>query len=218
LGLREKHESGAINESSHKLLPTQGRSEGAMTSEVAECLNRLRSQRLTRIDDLPDAIGIYALADHLGAIHYIGSTSATSFRDRIYQRHVNGSEERSHKLACNYSIGRMYRDRKCAYYVPRDAKIAKDLRREFIRRHCLVACVPLKLSKRNIETLEKEVIRIAPSDLISWNGTRARVNRLPEPRELVDALIEDLQLTSDECAALERQARLFHKYGNLTAS
>ena len=41
-----------------------------MTSE--EYLKALRSRTLRRIDDLPIDIGIYALTDHLGAIHYIG--------------------------------------------------------------------------------------------------------------------------------------------------
>ncbi len=75
-----------------------------MTSE--EYLKALRSRTLRRIDDLP--IGIYALTDHLGVIHYIGRTDAEGFRDRIYNRHVTGSEDRSHKFSWFYNIGRMY--------------------------------------------------------------------------------------------------------------
>ena len=163
-----------------------------MTAE--ECLEALKSQKLNKIDDLPNAVGLYALADHLGEIHYIGITEADSFRDRIYSRHVNGSEERSHKLACNYNIGRMWRDRKSADHVPHDAQVAKDLRREFIRRHCHAACIPLDYTKQALEQLEQEIFAIAPPDMISWNATRMRVNRLPEPRDLVDALIEELGL------------------------
>jgi hypothetical protein len=107
-----------------------------------ECLNDLKNQKLKKIDDLPDATGVYELADHLGVIRYIGVTAADSFRDRIYSGHVNGSEERSHKLACNYNIGPMWRSRKSAQFVVRDAKIAKDLRREFIGRHCFAAVCP----------------------------------------------------------------------------
>ena len=77
-----------------------------MTSE--EYLKALRSRTLRRIDDLPIDIGIYALTDHLGAIHYIGRTDAEGFRDRIYNRHVTGSEDRSHKFSWFYNIGRMY--------------------------------------------------------------------------------------------------------------
>jgi hypothetical protein len=179
-----------------------------------ECLNALKTQKLRRIDDLPPNVGVYALADHLGDLHYIGSTASDSFRDRIYSRHVNGSEERSHKLACNYNIGRMWRDRKCADHVPEDADISKGLRCEFIRRYCLAACVPLKLPKSAIVALEKEVLRIAPPEMKIWNGTRKRVNRLPEPRDLVDALIAELKLDSDDRAALERQESLFAIHGH----
>lgn len=181
-----------------------------MTAE--ECLKELKSQKLRKIDDLPNAIGVYALADHLGEIHYVGITEAESFRDRIYSRHVNGSEERSHKLACNYNIGRMWRDRKSADHVPHDAQIAKNLRREFIRRNCRAACIPLDYTKQALEQLEREIFAIAPPDMISWNATRMRVNRLPEPRDLVDELIEELGLSLNECAALDRQARLFEKH------
>lgn len=183
-----------------------------MTAE--ECLNELKTQELRRIDHLPTATGVYALADHVGDIHYIGITEADSFRDRIYSRHVNGSEERSHKLACNYNLGRMWRDRKCADHVPQDAKISKHLRREFIRRHCWAACVPLDLAKPALEALEKELLLIAPPQMTSWNRTRKRVNRLPEPRDLVDALISELRLNADERAALERQEALFAIHGH----
>jgi hypothetical protein len=146
---------------------------------------------------------------------YIGVTAAVSFRDRIYGRHVNGSEERSHKLACNYNIGRMWRNRKCVDYVAQDAKVAKDLRREFIRRYCFAGCVPLNQSKPALEALEKEIFKVAPPEMISWNSTRKRVNRLPEPRDLVDALVQELGLTSTEVEAIERQAKLFEKYGHV---
>lgn len=179
-----------------------------------ECLEALRSQELMRIDDLPHATGIYALSDHSGKIHYIGMTEASCFRDRIYNRHVTGSEERSHKLACNYNIGRMWRDRKCPDHDPDDARFSKTLRCEFIRHHCLAACVPLRATKAELKAMERGILRIAPPDMISWNATRKRVNRLPEPRDLVDALIADLGWGIDARAALDRQARLFEKYGD----
>jgi hypothetical protein len=40
-----------------------------------------------------------------------------------------------------------WRGRKSVGYVPHDAQIAKDLRREFIRRQGLAACVALDLAK-----------------------------------------------------------------------
>jgi hypothetical protein len=103
----------------------------------------------------------------------------------------------------------MWRNRKCADHVERDAKVAKDLRREFIRRYCFAACVPLSQTKHALEALEKEIFGIAPPEMISWNSTRKRVNRLPEPRDLVDSLVQGLGLTSAEVAAIERQAKLF---------
>ena len=177
---------------------------------AANVLRELRSQKLSTIGRLlPPVVGVYALTDHMGDIRYIGITSAVSIRDRC-NRHVDGSEERSPKLACNYNIGRMWRDRKHADHVPADAKISKDLRREFIRRHCLAVCYPLKLPKQQLEQLEKELLSIAPIEMTSWNGTRKRVNSAGEPRTLVDALISELGLSSDARAALERQAALFN--------
>jgi hypothetical protein len=38
------------------------------------------------------------------------------------------------------------------------------------------------------------------------------VNRLPEPRALVDALIEELSLSSTERAALDRRAKRFENH------
>jgi hypothetical protein len=179
-----------------------------------KCLAALKSQQLSEIDKLPIAVGVYALADHLGAIHYIGITAADSFRDRIYSRHVNGSEERSHKLACNYNIGRMWRNRKSACHVESDAKLAKQVRKEFIRRHCRAACVPLNGPKPELEKLEKELIALAPPEMVSWNKTRKRVNQLPEPRDLVEKIIFDLGFGPEERAALERQAKLFNIHGH----
>lgn len=179
-----------------------------------DCLAALIEQPLKKIDDLPVAVGVYALADHLGEIHYIGITAADSFRDRIFSRHVNGSEERSHKLACNYNIGRMWRNRKAPCHVAADAKLAKLVRKEFIRRHCRAACVPSAATKAALEALEKELIATAPPEMVIWNKTRKRVNRLPEPRELVDEIISDLGFGQSEKAALERQARLFETHGH----
>ncbi|MEN3976905.1 hypothetical protein WJU21_17465 [Emcibacter sp. SYSU 3D8] len=180
---------------------------------AGQCLDLLQTMELRKIDELPRTTGLYALADHEGTLHYIGITAAGSFVDRIYSRHINGSEERSHKLACNYNIGRMWRDRNSADHNPADAALAKRVRKEFIRRHCRAVCIPMEGSKAELEALESEVIRLAPPDMVSWNSTRKRVNRLPEPRELVDAIILELGLGSGEQAALERQAQLFDLHG-----
>jgi hypothetical protein len=183
-----------------------------------ECLKALQSQTLRRINDLPNSIGIYALADHLGDIHYIGKTDAKGFRDRITNKHVSGSEESSHMLSCNYNIGRMYRDRKSDHHVARDAEISKEIRRKFIRRHCRVAIVPIVLPKHELKALEEAVIDIAPECMTCWNAKKGiikgRVNQLPEPRELVDELIAELGYGPEKRAALDRQALLFEKHGH----
>ena len=91
----------------------------------------------------------------------------------------------------------------------------RSLRREFIRRYCFAVCVTRNQTKHALETLEKEIFRAAPPEMISWNSTRKRVNRLPEPRDLVDTLIQELGLSANNVAALERQAKLFEKYGHM---
>lgn len=180
--------------------------------DAATCLDLLKSQALRHLDELPNAAGLYALADHLGNLHYIGMTAPPKgFRDRIFQRHINGSEKNSHKLACNYNVGRMFRDKDHSEHVPADAKLAKELRKEFIRRHCRVACVELALPKVEIESIEREVISLADPTIKDWNGTRRRVSTFGEPRDLVDALLDDLGWSKSQREAVDRQAALFER-------
>jgi hypothetical protein len=180
--------------------------------DAATCLKLLASQELRRLEDLPDAAGLYALADHFGKIHYFGMTaSPKNFHDRIFQRHINGSEKNSHKLACNYNVGRMWRDKDHPSHIGSDAAHSKKLRMEFIRRHCRVACVELDLPEHEIKRLEKEVIALAPPAIKDWNGTRKRVSAFDEPRELVDALLGDLGWSDSQRQALDRQSRLYER-------
>jgi len=177
---------------------------------ASTCLKILMSKELSPLEALPDAFGLYALADHLGNLHYIGMTAKPkNFRDRIFQRHINGSEERSHKLACNYNVGRMWRDRKHPEHNGADAKQAKALRKEFIRRHCKVAYVELDLPQNEIAALEREVISLADPSIKDWNSTRIRVSTFDEPIELVDALLNDLGWSESQRAALKRQSDLY---------
>ena len=60
--------------------------------DPATCLDLLISQDLKSLDDLPEAQGLYALADHRGVLRYIGMTANDTFRKRINNRHVSGSE------------------------------------------------------------------------------------------------------------------------------
>jgi hypothetical protein len=60
---------------------------------------------------LPQSFGIYALWDHFGLIRYIGCTpkATESLNSRVANKHVTGSEGRSHKLSHAYCVGRMWR-------------------------------------------------------------------------------------------------------------
>jgi DNA polymerase-3 subunit epsilon len=180
-----------------------------------EALDFLLSAQKKNLDDMPGEVGLYGLCDHFGQLHYFGMTDSDSFKDRIWHRHITGSEERSHKLACNYSVGRMWHDRKHPDASKEDGTIARKVRQAFIRRHCVFVCMPLKLSKQELKRLEDGVIDLAWPRIADWNKTRKRVATFPEPRDLVDEVIGDLGLGEEEQAALDRQNLLFEKTHNL---
>lgn len=159
------------------------------------------------LHELPPDRGVYALHDHHGIIRYIGITKSTDsgFYDRINNRHVTGSEGRSHKFSHAYNTGRMWRAKKDARP---DAVWAKRLRTEFIRRHCratFVAVQPALLAE--LPRLELEVQGLANPGMLAWAGKRG-FDPLPEPTDLVDALLAELRFSSDQQAAIERQAAL----------
>ena len=132
-----------------------------MTLTARDALDNLLSQTFRRLDDMPEAIGLYGLGDHEGKLHYFGMTDSKSFQDRIWSRHVTGSEGHSHKLACNYSVGRLWHDPKHPGTNKQDGKIACQVRREFIRRHCGFVCLPLEMTKPELLRLEKGIIKLA---------------------------------------------------------
>jgi hypothetical protein len=179
--------------------------------DPATCLKLLVLQGLKSLDDLPEAQGIYALADHRGALRDIGMTVNASFRKRIYNRHVTGSEGNSHKFACAYNVGRMWYKKKCSDQDPTDGFLARRLRQVFIRRHCRAMYVPLQLKKAELQTRESGALNIARIGMRDWNGKRFWSQ--PEPRELVDSIIEDLGWSSANCGAIERQAKLYDLHG-----
>lgn len=180
-----------------------------MTITARDALDDLCSQALRRFDDMPDAIGLYGLGDHEGKLHYFGKTDSDSFRDRIWSRHIVGSEERSHKLACNYSVGRLWHDRRHPGANERDGAIARRVRQAFIRKHCGFVCVPLKLTRDELRQLEKGIINLAWPHIADWNKTRRRVATFEEPKKLVDEIIRELGLGVNEIAALDRQNALY---------
>jgi hypothetical protein len=181
-----------------------------MTLTARIALDQLLSQSLRRFDDMPNAIGLYGLGDHEGKLHYFGMTDSASFRDRIWSRHITGSEDRSHKLACNYSIGRLWHDRSHPSTNSHDGAIARRVRQTFIRKHCGFVCLPLKMTRGELRQLEDGVIDLAWPHIADWNKTRKRVATFEEPKELVNGIIRDLGLGFSEIAALERQSAVYH--------
>lgn len=180
-----------------------------MTLTACDALDQLLSQPLRRLGDMPTAIGLYGLGDHEGKLHYFGMTDSDSFRDRIWSRHITGSEDCSHKLACNYSVGRLWHDRKHPAANARDGKISRRVRQFLIRKHCSFVCLPLNMTKAELKRLEEGVIDLAWPHIADWNKTRRRVATFEEPRALVDDTIRELGLSVSQIAALERQNEIY---------
>jgi hypothetical protein len=179
-----------------------------MMSDPSIVLRELVSREPVRLGALPHDHGIYALHDHAGAIRYIGITKSidSGFFDRIHNRHVTGSEGRSHKFSHAYNTGRMWRSKRDA---SPDACLAKRLRAQFIRRYCRATFVGVPLSLHaELPGLEKAVKALAPQGMDDWADTRTFVPEI-EPAELVDALLDDLRFSPDQRAAIERQAALY---------
>lgn len=154
-----------------------------------------------------DSRGIYGLVDHLGALRYIGSTSAASetFYKRIHQRHRTGSETTSHYFSRMYNTGRMWRLRNDPA-TKADGDIAKKLRNAFIAEHCRAVWVPLS-DDLDIAGLEAAVIDLAPKEAVAWN--RRGMDAYQEPVDLVDLVIDRLRFSHSERAALDRQKARF---------
>ena len=174
--------------------------------QPAHVLDRLRSCSGVRLEDLPGSSGIYALRDHTGAIRYLGLAHSEGFRTRIRNKHVSGSEDRSHKFSAAYNAGRLWRDRHAK--DGGDGSLAKRLRNCFILTHCTASVVEITDygDKAALQQIEKQVISLASPAETVWN--RAFVP-MSEPAELVDKLIHELRLSTDDCAALDRQKQRY---------
>ena len=174
------------------------------------------------LDVLDNDFGMYALWDHIGQIRYIGCTpkATEGFRVRVTNKHVTGSEGRSHKFSQAYCAGRMWRyckklhpEAALKHQLDSDAKLAKKLRTAFIRTHCKVTFlrVPQSEAPENyfgyLTQLESQVQQMAPASMRTWEGIRFQ--SVEEPRELVDRLL--LKMPELEEAA-ERQRLLYDKY------
>lgn len=97
-------------------------------------------------------------------------------------------EERSHKFSHAYNTGRMWREKKDQ---SPDAKAAKALRSAFIRRHCKATFVVVpKVFHAQLPALELAVQDLASSGM-RWTGVILTFVALPEPRDLVDAILNE---------------------------
>ncbi|ESX80270.1 hypothetical protein X759_14140 [Mesorhizobium sp. LSHC420B00] len=178
--------------------------------DAGQVLEQLVNGEPSRLDALPRDYGIYALHDHHGDIRYIGITKGdkNGFYGRVFSRHVSGSEGRSHKFSHAYNTGRMWREKRDN---SPDAGVAKHLRTAFVRRHCHASYVIVPPAFwSDLPRLELAVQANAPDGMFAWGSKRA-FDPLPEPKEMVDALLDVLRFTPAQCAAIERQAALWRK-------
>jgi hypothetical protein len=60
----------------------------------------------------------------------------------------------------------------------------------------------------DLSPLELAVQAIAPDGMFAWGSKRA-FDPLAEPKELLDALLDELRFTAAQRAAIERQAALY---------
>ena len=179
-------------------------------------LDILTSSPPIELRALPSTRGVYALFDHLGEPRYIGVTGRgdKGFRDRIHNRHVTGSEGRSHKFSQAYNVGRMWRCRSAhPIQAVADATISKRLRTEFIRRFCRATVYEINWGGLEAKSyfsaltdLESQIQTVAPVMMRDWEG----ISFAPsiEPASYVDQLLKDLRWTEEQLSALHRQAAL----------
>ena len=171
--------------------------------ESKNIFEKLTSSKSKSLIGLPNAFGIYALWDHENEIRYIGCTpkGTEGFSIRVGNKHVTGSEGRSHKFSQAYCTGRMWRY--CKKLDPEsasrdqnsgDAKLAKKLRTLFIRKHCGITFVEIPNNDKTdyfsyLTSLESQVQNMAPASMRAWEGVGFKP--YAEPTLLVDQLINE---------------------------
>ena len=186
-----------------------------------EIFRKLTSSEPKSLIALPDSFGIYALWDHESKIRYIGCTpkATEGFRVRVGNKHVTGSEGRSHKFSQAYCTGRMWRYCKKLDPEPAllaqnsdDAKLSKKLRTLFIRKYCRITFV--EIPNNGVEnyfnyltSLEAEVQNMAPASMRKWEGVG--FSPFSEPSKLVDKLIDEYPSLR---RSAEKQDEIFNRY------
>jgi hypothetical protein len=117
-----------------------------------------------------DQYGLYGLYDHHGQIRYVGETAdEDGYYGRINNRHVTGSEGRSHQYANEY--------------IPLKTRLVAP---GFVRTHCRATIFPipgrpplgthtadpgLRTYKARLRTLESETVELfrARGFALDWN-------------------------------------------------
>lgn len=187
----------------------------------SQILAELAESPPLRLGSLPKTFGMYALWDHSGAIRYIGCTpkATEGFDIRVGNKHVTGSEGRSHKFSHAYCVGRMWRFQDHLHpticgseQVESDAKLAKRLRTLFIREYCRVTLVEVpRIPERDyfgyLTGLEFDTKSLAPNDMKLWDGNKFIVGA--EPTDLVEELLLRHPELREPC---ERQASIYRRY------
>jgi hypothetical protein len=188
----------------------------------SDIFKKLTTSKPQSLIGLPNSFGIYALWDHEDKIRYIGCTpkATEGFHIRVGNKHVTGSEGRSHKFSQAYCTGRMWRyckklDPESASFdqSPQDAKLAKKLRTEFIRKHCHITYVEIPKNNETVNyfslltSLEAQVQEMAPPVMRSWEGICFQP--FQEPIDLVDSLLATMPHLGE---AAERQSNVFNNH------
>jgi hypothetical protein len=149
------------------------------TIQPAQCLDLLLTRTPMRLEDLPTCSGAYGLWDPFGTMRYIGSTQ--NIRDRIWGRHVAGTEGGSHKLAHELNQHLFYVDQDTLDLYPDRAKMVRGLRQSFIRSHYKATFVAIRAAKRPLEIFEGRVKALALPENRLWNDTTVIQTRLQGP-------------------------------------
>ncbi|MFI4939125.1 MAG: hypothetical protein ACHP7O_02075 [Burkholderiales bacterium] len=185
-----------------------------------DVLTAIRDSVPKNLENLPKTFGLYALWDHTAQIRYIGCTpkATEGFNIRVGNKHVTGSEGRSHKFSHAYCTGRMWRyaknlhpDASGAAQLAEDAQLAKHLRTLFIRRHCRVTLVEVPKIRDDyfgfLTKLEAETKLLAPKSMKLWDGVHFTAG--VEPEELVNAIIAENPTLRE---AAERQGTIYRHH------
>ncbi len=174
-------------------------------SEIKEAL--LNGPKVP-LHKMPVSQGIYALADHTGAVRYVGCTEQ-GMLSRVNHYHVTGTRN-SHKYSCAYNSGVMYHDRRDPLSL-KAGPVAKKLRTMFIRAKCTaIGFVLPDITFGALKGLESEVIDLMPPQAVAWNNRTVIDPFKPESIATeVEAFMDELEWPWEKIQAVRTQAALY---------